>query len=309
MKLSVVISAFNEEKKISDCLASVAWADEIILIDGQSTDKTAEIAKKFGAKVYTRENNLMLNVNKNFGFTKAENEWILSIDADERVTPELREEIEKITKSSLPPLLKGDGGFSGFWIPRKNIIFGKWIQHTGWYPDQQLRLFKKDHGRFEEKHVHEMIKLQGEVGHLKNPMLHYNYETISQFLYKTTAIYAPNEAEQKLKNGYVFNYVDCVRFPVNEFLKRFFADEGFKDGFHGLMLSMLMAFYHFLVFAYIWEKKKFSEQENINITGELKKELRKSGKDLNYWFNTKKIEQEKNILKKAGLKLKRKINL
>jgi len=320
MKLSVVISAYNEEKKIKDCLESVKWADEIIFVDNSSIDSTLSIAKKYTSHIFTRPNNPMLNVNKNFGFTKATHEWILSLDADERVTNELAQEIKKAIKSenpqpSKPPLVKGVGGIyegrfiSGFWLPRKNIIFGKWIQHTGWYPDYQLRLFRKSQGRFEEKHIHEMIKLNGEAGYLKNPISHYNYETIAQFLHKTIVNYAPNEASSKLQNGYNFNYMDSIRFPWNEFLKRYFAEKGYKDGLHGLMLSILMSFYHFIVFAYIWEKKMFVEDGDENITRGLKEELKKSGKELKYWLDAKEIEQEKNALRKIALKIKRKLQI
>ncbi len=301
MKLSVVISVYNEEKKIKDCLESVKWADEIIVVDNSSTDSTAAIAKKYTSHIYTQPNNLMLNVNKNFGFSKASHEWILSLDADERITPELKEEIISQLSSPNPQL-------SGFWIPRKNIIFGKWMEHTGWYPDYQLRLFRKTHGRFEEKHIHEMVKLRGEAGYLKNPFIHYNYETITQFLHKTIVIYAPNEAANKLQDGYVFNYIDAIRLPWNEFLKRFFADKGYKDGFHGLMLSILMAFYHFVVFAYIWERNKFVD-EKVQSRELLEDGLKKARKEIKFWLGKQKIEEERNSLIKFSLKIKNKLHL
>ena len=312
MKLSVVISAYNEEKKIKDCLESVKWADEIIVVNNSSTDTTAEIAKKYTSRIYTQPNNLMLNVNKNFGFSKASHEWILSLDADERITPELREEINfqlstfHVATGSQP--MRDNSQLAGFWIPRKNIIFGKWIEHTGWYPDYQLRLFRKSHGRFEEKHIHEMVKLKGEACYLKNPFIHYNYETITQFLHKTIVIYAPNEASNKLQDGYVFNYIDAIRLPWNEFLKRFFADKGYKDGFHGLMLSILMAFYHFVVFAYIWEKNKFVD-EKVQSRELLEDGLKKARKEIKFWFTKEKIEEEKNLLVRFSLKIRNKLHL
>lgn len=316
MKLSVVISAYNEEKKIKDCLESVKWADEIIVVNNSSTDSTAEIAKKYTSHIFTRPNNLMLNVNKNFGFSKAANEWILSLDADERITPELKEEIKNIIchpdpaspEKDLKILRSTQKDIVGYWIPRINIIFGKWIEHTGWYPDHQLRLFRKSHGRFEEKHIHEMIKLRGEAGYLKNPFIHYNYETISQFLHKTIVIYAPNEALNKLNAGYVFSYIDAIRLPWNEFLKRFFADKGYKDGFHGLMLSIFMAFYHFVVFAYIWEENKFID-EKIQSRQILEDGIKKARSEIKYWLGKQKIEEEKNLLIKLGLKIKNKLSL
>lgn len=298
MSLSIVISAYNEEKKIEDSLRSSSFADEIIFVDNTSLDKTVEIAKKYTSKIFVRPNNFMLNVNKNFGFSKAKGDWILSLDSDERVSPELAREIkDKI----------GNSGVAGYWIPRKNIIFGKWIKHTGWYPDYQLRLFKNAKGRFAEKHVHEMIEITGETKKLTNPMIHYNYDNVSQFLQKMSIIYAPNEAENLIKKGIKVSLKDGISFPTEEFLKRFFAQEGYKDGLHGLVLSLLMAFYHFVVFAMIWEKQKFQDEER-NILAETEEQIKKSYKEIMFWFLDKKSQETKNLLSKLLLKIKKRIN-
>lgn len=299
IKISAVISAYNEEKKIKDCLDSLKWVDEIIFVDNNSTDNTLEIAKSYTSKIYKRENNLMLNVNKNFGFTKATGDWILYLDADERVTPELKEEILSACNSQ-------NSNINGFYVPRKNMIFGKWIQHTGWYPDYQLRFFKNKFGEFPEEHVHEMIEIKGEMSHLKNNLIHYNFETISQFLHKHFYIYAPNEAEQLLKKGYKFKWQDVIRMPVKEFLSRFFAREGYLDGLHGLILSIFMGFYHFVIFVNMWEKEGFKEG-NMNMLKETENEFNKSYKELNYWFLNERVKNTKNLLAKNWLKLKKKI--
>lgn len=298
--ISIVISAHNEERKIKDCLESAKWADEIILIDNSSNDKTAEIAKRYTAKVFTRPNNPMLNVNKNFGFSKASSDWILSLDADERVSNLLKEEIQSTINSQQLTV-------NGFWIPRKNIIFRKWIRHTGWYPDYQLRLFKKGKGKFAEQHVHEMIHVEGTTGYLKEPVVHYNYETANQFLQKLTYIYTVNEAEQILKKGYQFHYLDAIRFPLKEFLNRFLALEGYKDGLHGLVLSMLMAFYHFIVFVKIWEKQDFVEFSTPTMLSEIEKEGKKAGKQLRYWFANEELKSVQNPIKSLSLKIKRRL--
>lgn len=300
-KLSVVISAFNEEKKIEDCLKSVSFADEIILVDNSSTDSTIKIAKKYTSKIFKRANNLMLNVNKNFGFTKAESDWILSLDADERVSEELKEEIISILTSRLPSM-------SGYWIPRKNMIFGKWIKHAGWYPDHQLRLFKKDKGKFEEKNVHEMIRLDGEAEFLKEHLIHYNFETISQFLHKHINIYAANEANDILAKGYIYDWLDAIRFPAKEFLSRFFAREGYKEGVHGLIISMLMAFYHLVIFAKIWEMQGFKEVYDQKILDKTENEFKNLNREMKYWFFTESIKSSRNSFKKIALRVKRKIN-
>lgn len=303
--VSVVISTFNSQEKIEECLKSVSWASEIIVVDGTSTDKTLDIVKKYTSKVFVRPNNLMLNVNKNFGFSKASGDWILNLDSDERVTPELAREIKERIKNCK---LKIESCADGYWVPRKNIIFGKWIEHTGWYPDPQLRLFRRGKGKFPEQHVHEMVKVEGEVGRLNEHILHYNYDSISQFMQKLGTIYGPNEADQLIKKGYVFNWKDAIRFPFKEFLSRFFAREGYRDGFHGLMLSLLMSFYHFIVFSYIWEKQKFKQIDGKEILTETEKEIVQSSKDLFFWFSKEKAKLIKNPLKKILNKIIRKIN-
>lgn len=292
IKLSIVISSFNSEEKIEECLKSASFADEIIVVDGTSTDKTLEIAKKYTSKIFVRPNHPMLNTNKNFGFSKAKNEWILSLDTDERITKELQEEIKS-------EITNNKSEVNGFWIPRKNIIFGKWIAHSGWYPDHQLRLIRRGKGKFEEQHVHEMIRVEGEVGYLKNNILHYNYDSILQFLQKAGTIYAPNEADQLLKNGYILDWKDSIRFPLKEFLSRFFAREGYRDGLHGLVLSMLMAFYHLVVFAYIWERQKFRPVDSQTFLEETKKEFENGSKELFFWFSKEKIRNIKNPVSKT----------
>lgn len=298
-KLSVVVSVFNGEKELDDCLKSASWAQEIIVVDNSSTDKTQNIARKYTNKVFVKPNNLMLNINKNFGFSKATCDWILSLDTDERVPDELKEEIINVLKN-------GKSGINGYWIPRKNIMFGRWIRHTGWYPDFQLRLIKRGKGKFPEKHVHEMIKVIGETEYLKNNLLHYHYATISQFLNKLN-IYVVNEAEQLIENGYKFKWQDFIRFPTREFLSRFFAREGYKDGVHGLMLSMLMAFYHFLITAVVWEKLDFEKNESSNFNTEVTKEFQKSYKDLFSWANNEKLKTINGSLRKTIYKIFNKI--
>lgn len=300
MNLSIVISAYNEEKKIEDCLRSASFADEIIFVDNTSSDKTVEIAKKYTSKVFIRPNNLMLNVNKNFGFTKATGDWILSLDADERISPELVKEIKS-------EIINHRSSIVGYWIPRKNIIFGKWIENTGWYPDYQLRLFKKSKGKFLEKHVHEMIKLEGETGYLKNHIIHYNYDGVLQFLRKLE-IYIPSEAQILIGNGYKLRAQDAIHFPVKEFVSRFFSRKGYKDGLHGLVLSLLMAFYHLLVFAYIWEKNKFKEVD-VDALNLSKNEFKKVKKEVKFWILNEMASNSKNLPKKLWLKLRQRLEI
>lgn len=295
MSLSVVISAFNEEKKIEECLSSVSFADEIIIVNNNSSDKTAEIARKYTSKIFDRPNNPMLNINKNFGFSKATGDWILSLDADERITPELTREIIRTLKikSSKP---------NGYWISRKNIIFGKWIKSQMWWPDYQLRLFRRGKGRFAEKHVHEYLKVIGETEKLKNPMMHLNYTSVDQYLYKMLNIYVPSEVKNR-QNEKV-TWVDSIRYPANDFLKTFFFQKGYKDGLHGVVLSLLQAFYMELVFVKLWEKEGF-RQENPSFKS-LLREFKKIRKDFRYWILTSLITEDRNPLKKIFYRFARK---
>lgn len=300
-KLSVSISAFNEEKMIRECLESVSWADEIIMVDNQSSDKTVSIAKEFTKKIYSRPNNPMLNINKNFGFSKTTGQWILCLDPDERVTSDLKAEILEIIQA-----VKQEKAINGYWIPRKNIIFNQWIKHTGWYPDYQLRLFRNGKGRFPEKHVHEMIEIEGQTAYLKNHLFHDHYHSVDQFIRKMNKIYIESESDNLLASGYQLKPEDSLWFPAREFLSRFFARQGYKDGLHGLNLSLLMSFYHLVVFTKIWEKEGF-KKEKLSIN-QIEKEITAIGKEIKYWLIKAKIEEEHNLIKKYLIRLTSWIN-
>jgi glycosyltransferase involved in cell wall biosynthesis len=300
-KLSVVISAFNEEENIERCLKSLSFANEVIVIDNSSSDKTSEIAKRYTKKVFVQKNDPnLIDLQKNFGFEKASSDWILSIDADEEVSRELAEEIKLTIK-------KGDG-VAGYWIPRKNIIFGKFIENTGWYPDPQLRLFRKGKGKFVKAHVHESIQLDGESAYLTEHIIHHHYKTIAEFMKKTINIYAPNEAQNYLDKGYLFSYLDALRFPMNEFISRFFARKGYKDGLHGLMLSLLMAFYHFTIFAYLWEKQGFRQYDKDDFLIDTEKEFKSIGKEIIFWTTKEKLDKIKNPVKRNLQKISNKVH-
>lgn len=295
-KISVVTSVYNEEKNLPELLESVRWADEIIVVDNSSTDKTASIAKRYTDKIYQRPNLKMLNTNKNFGFEKASREWILNLDGDERVTSSLRDEVlEKTQKKS-----GKDTEVVGFYIPRKNIIFSKWIKHGLWWPDYQLRLFKKGKGKFPCQHVHEKIKVEGETAKLKNPLRHYNYRTVSQFIQKLDRIYTENEVENLIKSGRKINWYEAIRLPVADFLSVFFKREGYKDGLHGLVLSLLQSFYALIVFAKAWEKQKFWEYNPDHFLKEVSQEFNQAGKDYLFWQTKKK----QGLLRKFLSKIK-----
>lgn len=291
MKLSVVISAYNEEKLIKECLESVKWVDEIIIVDNQSTDGTKEIAKRFTSNIFVRENNpLMLNLNKNFGFTKAKGNWILSLDADERISNESKKEIQEV-------IGKKTTKTDGFLIPRKNIIFGKWIKHGLWYPDYQLRLFRRGKGKFPGIHNHELLEVDGETEKIKGHITHLNYNSINQYLNKITYYYSDNEAKNFLDSGKKLQWYDAIRMPTSDFLNNFFAREGYKDGLHGLVLALLQSFYMLIVFAKIWEKQGFWKYESDDFLKETQNEISLKGKELVFWFTKVKTENSPRLNK------------
>lgn len=308
-KLSVILATFNEEKNIQACLASVkGLADEIVVVDGSSQDKTVALAKKAGAKVFVRPNPVMFHQNKQLAIQKATAEWILYLDADERVSEQLKREILEIIGHDVSPqrvpsaTVRGETP-NGYWIPRKNIIFGKWIKHTGWWPDKQLRLFKNGKAKLPCRSLHEQPELQGKAGELKNPLLHYNYQTISQFVNRLN-IYSDNDKNVFLASAKEINWLDAVRWPAQEFLRRFFQQEGYKDGLHGLVLSLLQAFSSLVTFAKVWEAKKFSEA-TVNLD-KLNKAKNSFTKEWHYWLLTSKIKKARGLTKLCN-RLRRKL--
>lgn len=293
--VSVVLSVRNEQAKLERTLSSVQWADEIIVVDNESTDETVKIARQLGANVIRGKYNPMLNVNKNFGFAKAKSDWILSLDGDEVIPPELAKEIQNVASRS---------DAVGYWIPRKNILFGKWIRHGIWWPDKQLRFFQRGKGTFPCQHVHEYLTVDGPTAELQTPIVHYNYETVSQFIRKMDEIYTGSEVENHVAAGYTLVWNDAIRFPVSDFVKTYFAQEGYKDGLHGLVLSMLQAFYSFIVFAKLWERGKFREQD-IPLDM-VEKEQARAAKEVTYWVLSAKMHETGSVVKRLFYRLLRK---
>lgn len=293
--ISIVLSVRNEEEKIERTLAAIGWADEIIVVDNESTDKTAKLARRYGATVIRGKNNPMLNVNKNFGFTNAKSDWILSLDGDEVVSPQLADEIRSVTHRS---------DVVGYWISRKNILFGKWIRHGLWWPDKQLRLFRRGRGAFPCKHVHEYLTVDGPTADLSSPMMHYNYETVSQFIRKMDEIYTVSEVNNLVASGYRVAWYDAIRFPMSDFLKTYFAQLGYKDGLHGLVLSLLQAMYSLVVFAKLWEREKFGERDAPLVA--VRKEVVRTHKELMYWLMTASMNETESTPKKLWYRLIRK---
>ncbi|MCL4359728.1 glycosyltransferase family 2 protein [Patescibacteria group bacterium] len=299
--LSVVLSVYNGASTLERTLRSVSWADEVVVVNGSSTDDTVKIAKKFTPRIFTRPNNRMLNVNKNFGFTKATGDWILSLDADEELTKPLSDEIRRIIKNERVP----GGEIAGYWIPRKNMIFGKWIKHGLWWPDKQLRLFRRGTGKFPCVHVHEYLAVDGKTETIDEPYIHYNYDSIAQYLSKMETIYTESEVAKMTAAGYRPVWHDALRFPVSDFVKIYFAEEGYRDGLHGLVLSLLQSFYSLIVFVKLWENEGFPEISPS--VSEARREIGRAGHEIRYWSLSTGIRETTSPVRRFWMRLGRRL--
>jgi len=251
--VSALIICLNEESNIEDCLRSVVWCDEIVLIDGNSSDKTIDIASKYTDRIYRNEWKGFAEQRK-FGLTKAEGEWIFSLDADERCTESLAEEIKNLLSDT------GSSGnhISGYAIPRKSFFLGKWIKHGGWYPDYQMRLFRKQYADVSKRLVHESYVVSGETGKLKNNMLHFTVSSLSEYVNKINHYtdLSSKEKRSKLNPG----LLKLIIWPLFEFVKKYFFQFGILDGIPGLMVSLFHMITKILTYMKIWELQNKNEK-------------------------------------------------
>ena len=262
MTLSVMVLTHNEEKHIRDCLASVRdLADELLVLDDFSADRTTAIAREMGARVEQRKLDNFPN-QRNHAIELARGDWMFFIDADERATSavgrEIREKIDAVNSKfqiqnskfgvdiRQSEIENQQSEIVGFWIPRRNIIFGKEIRYTGWSPDYQPRVMKKGFARFDPaREVHELVLWHGTTGNLREPLIHYNYETLAQFRAKQDK-YTRYEAQVWFAEGKRAHWRGVMGQPVREFFRRFVSLQGWRDGGHGFALSALMAYYAFV---------------------------------------------------------------
>jgi glycosyltransferase involved in cell wall biosynthesis len=249
-RLSVVIAVKNEEKNIRDCLEGVKWADEIVIVDDVSSDKTVEISRGYTQNIFFDDSHGNFHKNKNLGLDKALGDWILSLDADERVTVELAAEIrDAIIKD----------GKKGYYILRKNYFLGKWIKGCGWWPDNIIRLFKKGAAEWPlEIHAVPAIKDENAVGYLKNPLIHYSYRSLNQYFEKFnryTSRIAQEEFDKGVRIGGGNFFMYFLMKPLFNFFRKYILRKGFRDGFRGLFISCSSALVIFTTYAKLWEKQ------------------------------------------------------
>jgi glycosyltransferase involved in cell wall biosynthesis len=245
-RVSALVITKNEAENIRDCLASLQWADEIIIVDAESTDDTVTQAREFTGKVFIRRWE-GFSAAKNFALAQCTGDWVLWLDADERVTPELREEIF----SALP----NNPAAAGFEMPRLANFLGKWIHHGGWYPGYVLRLFRRGAGRFDDKPVHEGVQVDGKIARLKNHLLHYTDRNLQHYFEKFNR-YTSLAAEELNQRGRRFHLWDLLLRPSWFFFRMYVLKAGFLDGLPGFILARLSAAYVFAKYAKLWENQK-----------------------------------------------------
>ena len=242
-KLSVTIISKNEAPDIAAALESVRWADEIIVVDSQSTDETVSIARRYTPRVVVRQWPGYKD-QKNYAASIAANDWILSLDADERVTPGLAEEIRGA--------LAAEPAARGFRIPRVNWHLGRWVRTTDWYPDYQTRLYDRRSAQWTGTYVHESVAVRGRVDTLRGELQHFAYRDIAEHL-ETIDRYTTLAARQMHESGRRAGPFDLVGHPPLAFLRNYVAKGGFRDGRAGFIISALNSYYVFLKFAKLWE--------------------------------------------------------
>jgi glycosyltransferase involved in cell wall biosynthesis len=246
-RLSVVVVTQNEEERIRACLESASWADELIVVDAESSDKTATVARELTDHVFVRPWPGFA-AQKNFGLEQARGDWILSLDADELVSIPLRQEIAAI--------LAGGGEHAGYAIPRRNVFWGRWIRHGGLYPDWQLRLLRRGRGRFTERTVHESVTVDGSVGRLSGHLEHRSYRDVADFLERADRYSTLAAAEWLAAGRRSRPLTDLVVRPAGRFLTMYVARAGFLDGWRGFLLAVLYAYYVLMRSAKVWERTK-----------------------------------------------------
>lgn len=248
--VTVTIITKNEAADIADALKSVAWADELIVVDAESTDDTVPIARQFTDRVYVRQWSGYID-QKNHAASLATNDWIFSLDADERVTPQLSEEIRSV--------LAKEPAWRGYRMPRVSFHLGRWMRTTDMYPDYQLRLYDRRRGRWDGMHVHESVRVDGSVGYLKNELQHYPYRDLSEHLIRMDR-YTSLAARQMLAEGRRTTIGDLLVHPPAAFLRNYIVKGGLRDGTAGLIISLVNSYYVMLKFAKLWELQRGRER-------------------------------------------------
>lgn len=248
--ISVVYVNYNEAEKLEKSFQSIKnFASEIIVLDLGSSDNTKEVCKKFNAKIFHHKKVAYVELVRNYVISKANGDWILVLDPDEEIPPQLKKKLIEVT---------GQDEFTAVNIPRKNIFFNKWIAHTNWWPDKHIRFFKRGSVMWDKK-IHSYPKIEGKLLDLGSredfTIIHFGYHSLTDFIERQNK-YSDIEAENLFSIGERFSYFKLIRKPLREFLVRFIKHRGFLDGFYGFALTFLMMIYQIEIMIKLWEKEK-----------------------------------------------------
>ncbi|HLH71768.1 MAG TPA: glycosyltransferase family 2 protein [Chloroflexota bacterium] len=247
--ITAAIIARDEARHLNACLAALSWADDrLVVLDDRTIDRSAEIARKRGARVLV-QTFTSFPAQRNVALSQVTTPWVLFVDADERVTPSLANEVRRVIERDEPDAPVG------YWIPRRNFIWGGWIRHGGWFPDRQLRLLKVKAARYDElRDVHELVILDGSSDVLGEPLIHYNYEHIAQFITKQRQ-YVALEAKRLARGGQRAKLHNFVLQPYRELRRRLIELEGYKDGWRGFFLAALLSWYTGVTYVKLSQEK------------------------------------------------------
>ncbi len=244
LPISAVVITKNEERNIEDCLHSVAFCAEIVVVDSFSDDRTVEIARRYTDRVEQRRWN-GINEQREYAKGLASHEWVLDLDADERISPELAEEIARLDLAAAMP--------DGYEMPRYAFYLGRWIKHGGWYPDRKMRLYRKAKGRFIDNDPHDTLEFSGTVGRLHGEIQHFTYPNGISDQLKQINTFSTARAELYRRHGRRSSLFQMLLRPVWKFVNTYFLRGGFLDGRAGLMISALSAYNVFATWAKLWE--------------------------------------------------------
>jgi len=247
VKLSVVLATYNEEKNLPRCLSSIVdVADEIVVVDGRSTDRTVAIAKEFGARVFVTKNQPMFHINKQKAVDRARGIWILQLDADEEVPRNLSEEIRFTITTPVRHVC------AGYYIARKNFFIRHWLRKGGQHPDYVIRLFQNGKGRFPQKSVHEQIVIDGTIGYLKHSLFHYPYSSVRQYWTKSdryTSLTAEQMKRDRVPIGLLSWFLYTIAKPLWVFLTMYIRHKGFLDGWYGFLFALFSSLHYPIAYA------------------------------------------------------------
>jgi len=251
--ISACVITLNEERNIRDCLASLAWADEIVVVDSGSTDRTVELAAEYTPRVIHHKWE-GINAQRNFALSEVRHDWVLCLDADERVTPELRDEIRRRLEAEADRV-------DGYRLRRRTHYLGRWIRHGGWYPDWKLRLFRRNKARFTGKDPHDRPEVRGVVRDLSGHIDHYTYPGLSHHL-RTIDSFSKTAAENWYREGKPFRLVELIVRPPWKWVETYLIQRGFLDGLPGFIIAGCSAFYVFVKYAKLWELQRKDRKEH-----------------------------------------------